>query len=125
MVELKGYQIKKFLPAVVLVTSVYYSTLFTLAILAGYFVAKIFYHKLVEKGRINSIFIDMGKWTFHLHHWIMGAVVLGVAWVIRDFHLSAIFTGFICGVIAHDIYDFNDWYKVIMRNRDDENGLTA
>jgi hypothetical protein len=29
-----------------------------------------------------------------------------------------IVTGFILGVMAHDIYDFNDWHQVILRKEE-------
>ena len=109
-------KVKTLLSMVVLGTSFYYSVLFTLGVLVGYFISKLFCNALVNTGKVDSIFISAGKWTFHLHHWIMGLVVLTVAWIVGDFHLSAVLTGFLCGVIVHDIYDTNDWYKVIVKN---------
>ena len=107
--------LKKFLPAIVLVPSFYYSFSFTSGVLIGYVVSKIFYNVLVQNGKVNCIFIDWGKWKFHLHHWIMGAAFLAVVWMVDFFYLPTIFAGVVCGIIIHDIYDFNDWYKVIVR----------
>lgn len=106
------------LPAAVLVTSFYYSVSFTGGIIIGYIISKVFYNILVKNGKVDCIFVDFGKWKFHLHHWIIGVAILAVVWAIDYFYLSTFFTGFIFGVIIHDIYDFNDWYKVIFRNPD-------
>ncbi len=111
---------KKVLPAIVLVTTFYYSFLLTLGLVLGYFGCKFFYKKLVETGKIDFIIMDVGKWKFHLHHWIMGAAVLILVWVIDYFYLPKFFVGVVAGVIAHDIYDFNDWYRVIWKERPEE-----
>ncbi|OGZ70903.1 MAG: hypothetical protein A2980_02685 [Candidatus Staskawiczbacteria bacterium RIFCSPLOWO2_01_FULL_33_13] len=110
-----------FLPAMVLVPSFYYSFYFALGIIIGYILCKAFYHMFVEKGKINCIFVDFGKYKFHLHHWIMGVAVLGTAWVVDYFYLPTFFIGVIIGVIVHDIYDFNDWHQVIIKNENYEN----
>lgn len=102
------------MPAIVLATSLY-SVWFMWAIILGYFSSKIFYIFFVESGKVDCIFIKWRKWKIHFHHWIMGAMVLGIAWIL-DYYLSTFLTGFVIGVIIHDIYDFNDWYKVVLRD---------
>lgn len=102
------------LPAVVLATSLYYSFSFTTGIAIGYIICKIFCNIFVKNGKIDPIFIDYGKWKIHLHHWIMGLVFLVLVWFIDYFYLPAFFTGVVCGIIIQDIYDYNDWYKVIL-----------
>lgn len=114
----KGSKVKKFLPAIVLATSFYYSYVLAVGLVLGYFGSKI-YCKIfnIDENSDRRIFIDIGeKWKIHFHHWIMGAVVLMAVWVIDYFYLPTFFVGAIMGVIAHDIYDFNDWYKVILKN---------
>jgi len=106
---------KKVLPAIVLVASFYYSFLFTIGIIVGYIVCKTFYHKFVENGKVDLVFIDCGKWKVHIHHWIMGVILLALVWIIDWFYLPSFFAGVVFGVIAHDIYDFNDWYKVVLK----------
>jgi len=108
-------KLKLFLPAIVLVTSLHYSFLFTIGIVAGYVICKIFCKLFVEKGRVDSIFLDYGKWKIHLHHWIMGIMILAAVWLIDYFYLPAFFAGVIGGMIMQDIYDYNDWYKVILK----------
>ena len=83
----------------------------------GYLGSKIFCKYLLEKGRVGSIYIDCGKkWKIHVHHWILGALVLMVVWVVDYFYLPRFFIGVVCGIIAHDIYDFNDWHKILVKN---------
>ena len=85
-------------------------------LVVGYFACKFYYDKFVETGKVDLIFIDCGKWKVHIHHWIMGAAVLALVWVLDYFYLPKFFVGVVAGVMAHDIYDFNDWYKVILKN---------
>jgi len=115
--ENKKTRVKKVLPAIVLVSSFYYSFLLALGLFIGYIGCKIYYKKLVETGKVDKIYIDFGKWKVHLHHWIMGVIVLLVVWIIDWLYLPSFFVGIVGGVIAHDIYDFNDWYKVLLRNK--------
>lgn len=112
----KNSQAKRiFLPALVLGTSIYYSFLFTGGIILGYFLSKIFCNVFWKKGRVSSVWLDYGTWQVHLHHWIMGFMVLGAIWVIDFFYLPTFFAGVIGGIIIQDIYDYNDWYKVVFK----------
>lgn len=115
---------KILLPAIVLATSFYYSWSFTWGIVIGYVLCKAFCHLFVNNGKIDSIFIDYGKWKIHLHHWIIGIMILAIVWVIDYFYLPAFFAGVVCGVILQDIYDYNDWYKVIVKNKDHQKAAT-
>ncbi len=117
MEENKKTGVKRMLPAIVLVSSAYYSFSLALGLLLGYAACKIYYKKLVETGKVDKIYIDIGKWKFHFHHWIMGAIVLLAVWIIDWLYLPRFFVGVVGGVIAHDIYDFNDWYKVLLREK--------
>jgi hypothetical protein len=115
-VKARQGKVKIVLPAIVLVTSFYYSFLFTTGIVVGYVLCKLFCNLFVHKGKINSIFIDYGKWQLHLHHWIMGIAFLAIVWVVDYFYLPTFFAGVVCGVIIQDIYDYNDWHRVIVKN---------
>jgi len=112
----KNSKVRKYLPAVVLVASFYYSFLLALGLAVGYISSKIFSKYLIEKGKVDSIFIDCGKWKLHMHHWILGALFLLIVWFIDYFYLPRFFVGAILGIMAHDIYDFNDWHKVLVKN---------
>jgi len=106
------------LPAIVLFTSMQYSMLFTGGIIAGYVLCKLFCHLFVHKNKIGTIFVDYGKWQLHLHHWIMASMFLALIWVIDYLYLPTFFAGAVCGVILQDIYDYNDWHKVIVRKQE-------
>ena len=106
------------LPAIVLATSFYYSLSFTIGIVIGYILCKIFCNVFWKSGKIDSISLDYGKWKIHLHHWIMGIMVLAIVWIIDYFYLPTFLAGVICGGIIQDIYDYNDWHQVIVKNPD-------
>jgi len=125
MPENKKIKVKRVLPAVVLAASFYYySFLFTAGIIVGYIVCKLFYKKFVENGKVDLVFIDLGKWKIHVHHWIMAVLFLALVWIIDWFYLPSFFAGAVFGIMAHDIYDFNDWYKIVLKN-DDYKKVTA
>ena len=110
--------VKKVLPVLVLTTTFYYSYMLCLGLVLGYLGCKLYHKKFIESGKVDLIFIDCGKWKFHLHHWIMGAVLLLIVWVIDYFYLPTFFVGAVAGIIAHDIYDYNDWHKVLVKNEE-------
>jgi len=114
--RVKQSKVKIVLPAVALATSFYYSLSFTGGIVIGYILCKAFCHFFLHNGKIDRVFLDFGKWRVHLHHWIMGIILLAVVWVIDHYYLPTFFAGIICGMIIQDIYDYNDWHKVIVRN---------
>ena len=111
----KNSAVKKYLPALVIVASVYYSFLLALGLAIGYIGSKIYSKYLIESGKVDCIFIDCGKYKLHLHHWITGSLLLLLVWFIDYFYLPRFFVGVVAGIIAHDIYDFNDWHKVLVK----------
>ncbi len=123
--DFKRTKAKMFLPAIVLVPSLYYSFSFTTGILIGYILCRLFCNIFVHNGKIDSIFLDYGKWKVHLHHWIMGIIVLGIVWVIDYFYLPTFFAGVVVGVIMQDIYDYNDWHKILVKNEDYQKEVTV
>jgi hypothetical protein len=115
----KNTKVKKYLPAFVLAASFYYSFLLCLGLLLGYLGSKIYSKLFIETCKVDCIFIDCGKWKIHLHHWILGSLVLLAVWFLDYFYMPRFFMGVVLGVIAHDIYDFNDWHKVLIKNSPD------
>ena len=112
-------KVKKVLPAIVLASTFYYSFLMMLGLVLGYFGAKIYCLALnIDENSDRRIFVDCGKWKIHFHHWILGTLVLLIVWIVDYFYLPRFFVGVIAGIIAHDIYDFNDWHQVIVKNED-------
>ncbi len=114
-IDNKNSKVRRYLPAVVMVASLYYFFLWALGLALGYIGSKIFSKYLLESGKVDCIYIDCGKYKIHLHHWILGTLLLITAWVIDYFYLPRFFVGVVCGVIVHDIYDFNDWHKVFIK----------
>lgn len=108
-------KVRKYLPAFVLAASFYYSFFLALGLAVGYLGSKIFSKYLIENGKVDCIYIDCGKYKIHLHHWILGTLLLAVAWFIDYFYLPSLFVGVVCGIIAHDMYDFNDWHKILVK----------
>ena len=117
-VPIRQTKSKVVLPALVLTTSLYYSLFFTGGIVVGYALCKLFCQLFVHNGKIDSVFLDYGKWRVHLHHWIMGVIILLVFLIIDRLYLPAFFAGTVCGIIIQDIYDYTDWYKVVVKNTD-------
>ena len=114
----KNSKVRRYLPAFVLVASFYYSFLLALGLAMGYIGSKLFSKFFIEKGKVDCIFIDLGKYKLHVHHWILGALVLLLVWFIDYFYLPRFFVGVVAGIMAHDIYDFNDWHKVLVKNEE-------
>jgi len=115
----KNSKVRRYLPAFVFAASFYFVHLLALGLALGYIGSKIYSKLLVENGKVDCIFIDCGKYKIHLHHWIMGTMLLLLVWFIDYFYLPRFFVGVVIGVIAHDIYDFNDWHKILVRNEAD------
>jgi len=117
-IDNKNSKVRMFLPALVLAATFYYSLLLTVGLILGYLGAKIFAKYLLEQGKVECIFIDCGKWKIHMHHWILGGMFLIAIWFIDYFYLPSFFVGVVLGIIAHDIYDYNDWHKVLVKNEE-------
>jgi hypothetical protein len=110
-------KIRKFLPAIVLMASFYYSFFLAMGLGLGYVGSRVFSRYFLEKGKVDCIYIDCGeKYKIHMHHWILGAIFLFIVWFVDYLYFSTFFVGVILGIIAHDIYDYNDWHKVLVKN---------
>lgn len=111
----KNSKVRRYLPAFVFVATSYYSLLLSTGMIMGYLGSKIFTKLFLDNGKISSVYINCGKYRIHLHHWITGSVLLLSVWVVDFLYLPMLFVGVLLGIIAHDIYDFNDWHKVIVK----------
>lgn len=114
----KNSAVRRFLPAIVFMASFYYSILLALGLAMGYLGSKAFSKYFLENGKVDCIYIDCGKWKIHMHHWILGAILLAIVWFVDYLYLPRFFVGVVLGIIAHDIYDFNDWHKVLVKNEE-------
>ena len=114
----KNSKVRRYLPAIVLMATFYYSFLLSLGLALGYLGSKVFAKYFLDQGKVDCIYIDCGKWKIHLHHWILGAMLLVIVWFIDYFYLPRFFVGVVLGIIAHDIYDYNDLHKVLVKNEE-------
>lgn len=109
---------KKVISAAVLITSAYASVLFTGGLVLGYLGMRFFYNRYVKNDPSKFMYVSIKGWKIHLHHWISASLII-VYLALGGWKLGAheIFLGILCGIIAHDIYDFNDWHQVVARER--------
>jgi hypothetical protein len=121
----KQTKISIVLPAIAIVTSFYYSFSFTFGVVIGYVLCKLFCILFLHNGKVDKVFLDFGKWKIHLHHWMMGIILLAVVWVIDYYYLPTLFAGFVCGIIIQDIYDYNDWHQIIVKKNKQEKTLAV
>ena len=109
---------KKFISAAVLAVSVYSSVLFTLGLILGYLGTRFIYSRYLKKGPLKEIYINFRGWKIHLHHWIIFTSFLLYLflgnWQIES---HKIFLGIICGIIVQDIFDFNNWHQIVMKQK--------
>ena len=110
-------KVKKFVfPSTALIVSLYISGLFALGIIFGYFCTILFHKKIVAKGMLRPIIFNLGKWRFHLHHWLMGGLILLSIWLSGYMPFLPKFCwGMAGGLIFHDIYSDREWFKIIER----------
>lgn len=94
------------LPVALLSLKVFFGGLF------GYLLA----HFL--SGKLNSVILGIGKFKFHVHHWIMGFVMLTVVLFYEISPLAnQLFYGFLGGVIFQGISDYSDWHRILSKKR--------
>ena len=48
----------------------------------------------------------------------MGLGVLALVWIVDYYYLPTFLAGAIMGGVVQDIYDYNDWYKIVSKNSD-------
>ncbi len=106
---------KVILPGATLVLSFYLSFLFGIGILIGFLISTIII-KGIEQDLFKRIFIGFGEWKLHLHHWMIGIIILFVFISIGWFPVhSKVFLGGICGLVLHEFYFDNDWFEIILK----------
>ena len=112
MSEIKNF----FLPAVAIVSSSFFSIMLAVGIIIGYLFANYCLRKLVDRGKLKIIIFSFGRWKIHLHHWIVGGIVLIVASTLNIFSsLPIFFFGTMAGIILEDLHLDKDWYRVIYK----------
>jgi hypothetical protein len=104
---------KKFLfslPLAFISLEIYFGIIF------GYFLGKFFAGKYDGYQRIKSIFINIGNYKIHLHHWIL-SLMIGIFGGL--YNLFPIFPqfwfGFLGGLIIQEIYLDENWRKILIK----------
>ena len=95
-----------------------------LGVLIGYLIGKIFAGKETgQPGIVKSIKIRIGSYRLHLHHWLVGLVVLLVTFFNNIFLVNPfLFYGALGGYIIQGIVCYSDWKKILIKQRQDGRG---
>ncbi len=87
-----------------------------LGIIIGYFCGKFFAGKYDGYQRIKSIFINIGNYQVHIHHWIASLIIMILASFYNLFpFLPQLFFGICGGLIIQDLYLDEDWRKILIK----------
>ena len=103
-----------------LVIGAVFSYISVLCWIFGYLIAKYGGGKTDGiQGRIRSIVIPVGKFRLHLHHWLLGALMMcvGVAKSIFIYIPEEVFYGMLSGFVWQGVYCYGDWYRIIYKSR--------
>ena len=111
--------IRKFvLPGTTLAVSLYFSSLFTFGMLAGYMGTNTFLKRFVKTGRVNPLILNWKSWEIHLHHWILGILVFFAIYFAGLLSSLPIFLiGTLGGLILHDLHTDDAWHKVVYKKK--------
>jgi hypothetical protein len=99
-------------PGAAAIASAYFSIIAAVGIILGYVATRWFMRKYYDTGRLKSIVFYFGNWRIHLHHWVVGTLVLVAIPIIGSYHeCPKILLGLVGGVIAED---FEDAYRPVV-----------
>ena len=84
--------------------------IFIFAGLVGYFVGYFSSGKKSGEKGLIMVYINMGKYIFHLHHWFLSSVIL-IILILVDFYSLPIY-GFLAGNLLHGLR-YKDFYTLI------------
>jgi len=82
-----------------------------LGVIAGYFLGNL------GSPRIKSLVFTLGKYRFHLHHWIIGSVCLVLIFI---YNFTILPTTISLGLLGGWIFQglcYDDWHQIITKNR--------
>lgn len=106
------------LPCLTFLAAVYFfSLMFSIGMIVGYLGTILFHKKLIATKRIRKqININLGKWKFRFHHWLMGLAALFLIWICGITNYVPVFCyGAIGGIIFHDFFGTKGWYLLFTR----------
>jgi len=67
-----------------------------------------------EQGIVPSLIFTIKNYRFHLHHWFL-LTLLFLFQFFRKNSFSETMNGFIIGGIIQGIYNYPDWYQIIVK----------
>ena len=97
-----------------------FSYISVLCWILGYFIAKCGGGRTEGiQGRIKSIIIPVGKFRLHLHHWLLGVLMMCVGLVKSIFLYipPEVFYGMLGGFVWQGVYCYSDWHRIIYKAR--------
>lgn len=83
-----------------------------LAVVLGYIFARFL------SGRLDSIVLNLGSYTLHFHHWLMG--FFGIIFIlILNFSpiIENIIFGFLGGLIFEGVFSYSDWHRIFTKRK--------
>lgn len=114
--ELVNHAKKYIIPIVILIVSLYFPISFLIGIIIGYFCTALYHKKFIETGKVSLLIFNIGRYEIHLHHWVTGILLFLVIYLSGVlFQLPFFWIGAIAGVILHDLYTDDIWYKIISK----------
>jgi hypothetical protein len=91
------------------------------ALLAGYFAARFFAGKKTAAPNwkhFPSLAFSVGDWRVHLHHWLVFSGILAATAFAHFFIVAPFaFYGFLGGVIAQGVLHYDDWPRIVSRQK--------
>lgn len=111
-INLKKSKVILGLPFALVSLEIYFGTVF------GYFITKFLSGKQTGcPGIVRSVAFNIGDYRLHLHHWLLGLMVLIFAVWHQFLPFSHFSYGFLGGLIFQGIFCYSDWCQVLVRRR--------
>ncbi len=86
--------------------------------LIGYLIARFSSGEEGYPGRIKSIVFNIGNRKAHLHHWLIALIFMPMIIAYNFLPFPKLFaTGFLGGLIFQGITSFNDWYRILTKQK--------
>lgn len=111
-------KVKKLAPKIILGSSIaFISPDALLGGVSGYYISKFLSGKHDGHQRIKSIIFNIGDYRLHLHHWLIGFLILIYAFLSASFSLTYFSFSFLSGLIIQDLYLDSNWKKVVIKQK--------
>jgi len=96
------------LPLALLSLEIYLGTLL------GYFSFKFL------TGKVPSFAFNIGNYRLHLHHWLYSLAILIPGLYYNFLPFPQLSFGFLAGAVFQGIYCYRDWYRVIIKRKNND-----